>query len=36
MLYGFDGTWNQDKPGTEHDTNVLWFSNAYTKEPTYY
>ena len=30
-LYAFDGTWNQDKAGTERDTNVLWFANAYTE-----
>ena len=34
-LYAFDGTWNQDKPGTERDTNVLWFANAYAGN-TYY
>jgi uncharacterized protein (DUF2235 family) len=28
-LYAFDGTWNSDKPGSEHDTNVLWFKTAY-------
>ena len=28
-LYAFDGTWNSDKPGAEHDTNVLWFSQSY-------
>jgi len=28
-LYAFDGTWNKDKPGTESDTNVLEFANAY-------
>ena len=35
MLYAFDGTWNKDKPGTEHDTNVAWFAQAYT-EPSFY
>jgi uncharacterized protein (DUF2235 family) len=30
-LYAFDGTWNSDKPGSEHDTNVTWFRDAYTK-----
>ena len=29
-LYAFDGTWNSDKPGAQHDTNVLWFRRAYT------
>jgi hypothetical protein len=29
-LYAFDGTWNLDKTGTEHDTNVIWFHEAYT------
>jgi uncharacterized protein (DUF2235 family) len=28
-LYAFDGTWNRDKDGSEHDTNVLWFRRAY-------
>lgn len=28
-LYAFDGTWNQDKPGTDRDTNVVWFAEAY-------
>jgi uncharacterized protein (DUF2235 family) len=28
-LYAFDGTWNKDKPGTDEDTNVLKFANAY-------
>jgi len=28
-LYAFDGTWNVDQPGTEHDTNVIWFRDAY-------
>jgi uncharacterized protein (DUF2235 family) len=28
-LYAFDGTWNSDKPGSQHDTNVLWFKEAY-------
>ncbi len=36
MLYAFDGTWNKDKPGNEHDTNVLWFKNAYTGPRTAY
>jgi uncharacterized protein (DUF2235 family) len=34
-LYAFDGTWNGDKPGSQHDTNVLWFRRAYTKECFY-
>jgi len=34
-LYAFDGTWNADKPGTQHDTNVLWFRRAYTGECFY-
>ena len=34
-LYAFDGTWNRDKPGTEHDTNVLWFRKAYAKNCFY-
>lgn len=34
-LYAFDGTWNSDKPGTQHDTNVLWFRRAYTKDCFY-
>ncbi len=28
-LYAFDGTWNRDKPGTDRDTNVVWFCRAY-------
>jgi uncharacterized protein (DUF2235 family) len=35
MLFAFDGTWNKDKPGTEHDTNVGWFSQAYTGSSLY-
>ena len=34
-LYAFDGTWNEDKPGTERDTNVLWFANAYGEDSYY-
>ena len=34
-LYAFDGTWNSDKPGSQHDTNVLWFRRAYTNECFY-
>ena len=34
-LYAFDGTWNKDKPGTERDTNVLWFHNAYGENKFY-
>lgn len=36
MLYAFDGTWNQDKPGADQDTNVLWFRNAYGANTTYW
>lgn len=35
-LYAFDGTWNVDKPGTEHDTNVVWFRDAYQAAKHYY
>ena len=35
-LYAFDGTWNVDKPGTEHDTNVIWFHDAYTGPKHYF
>jgi uncharacterized protein (DUF2235 family) len=35
-LYAFDGTWNIDKPGTEHDTNVTWFHGAYGGPKHYY
>jgi uncharacterized protein (DUF2235 family) len=28
-LYAFDGTWNKDRPGTERDTNVRRFADAY-------
>src|SRR5258705_11150542 len=35
-LYAFDGTWNLDKPGTEHDTNVVWFHDAYTGPKHYF
>ena len=35
-LYAFDGTWNLDKPGTEHDTNVVWFRDAYTGPKHYF
>jgi uncharacterized protein (DUF2235 family) len=35
MLYAFDGTWNMDKPGSEHDTNVLKFKEAY-QGPAHY
>jgi uncharacterized protein (DUF2235 family) len=34
-LYAFDGTWNSDKPGSQHDTNVLWFRRAYKGECFY-
>lgn len=36
MLYAFDGTWNQDKPGSERDTNVLWFKRAYKRDTVYW
>ncbi len=35
-LYAFDGTWNKDKPGAEHDTNVVWFRNAYQGSVCYF
>lgn len=35
-LYAFDGTWNLDKPGTEHDTNVVWFHEAYMGPKHYF
>jgi pimeloyl-ACP methyl ester carboxylesterase len=35
-LYAFDGTWNLDNPGTEHDTNVTWFHEAYTGPKHYF
>ena len=35
-LYAFDGTWNLDKPGSEHDTNVIWFHDAYTGPKHYF
>src|SRR5438270_11329190 len=35
-LYAFDGTWNSDKPGTEKDTNVVWFHDAYTGPKHYW
>ena len=34
-LYAFDGTWNRDKPGTDRDTNVVWFRDAY-QAPVFY
>jgi len=34
-LYAFDGTWNSDKPGSQHDTNVLWFRRAYSADCFY-
>jgi uncharacterized protein (DUF2235 family) len=36
VLYAFDGTWNQDKEGTERDTNVLWFRDAYDGQKIYW
>ncbi len=35
-LYAFDGTWNRDHPGTEQDTNVVWFHRAYGDRKYYY
>lgn len=35
-LYAFDGTWNVDKPGSEHDTNVMWFHDTYTGPKHYF
>ena len=35
-LYAFDGTWNIDKEGTDHDTNVAWFHGAYDGPKHYY
>ena len=35
-LYAFDGTWNLDHPGAEHDTNVVWFHDAYTGPKHYF
>jgi uncharacterized protein (DUF2235 family) len=35
-LYAFDGTWNKDKPGSEEDTNVVWFRDAYQGEVHYF
>ncbi len=29
VLYAFDGTWNEDEPGTTADTNVVKFRNLY-------
>jgi uncharacterized protein (DUF2235 family) len=34
-LYAFDGTWNKDKPGTESDTNIVWFVSAYAEKKFY-
>lgn len=34
-LYAFDGTWNKDKPGSEEDTNVVWFRDAYQGNKSY-
>lgn len=35
-LYAFDGTWNIDKPGADHDTNVVWFHDAYQGPKHYF
>ena len=32
-LYAFDGTGNEDRPGTDRDSNVLHFFNAYQDPP---
>ncbi len=34
-LYAFDGTWNEDEPTPEKDTNVVKFVNAYKKGTEY-
>jgi uncharacterized protein (DUF2235 family) len=34
-LYAFDGTWNADKTGTDRDTNVRWFYDAYDRPGVY-
>ena len=36
MLYAFDGTGNKDNPGSDHDTNVVLFRNAYRGQNLYY
>ncbi|MGH9657644.1 MAG: phospholipase effector Tle1 domain-containing protein, partial [Bryobacteraceae bacterium] len=35
-LYAFDGTWNEDKPGADKDTNVVWFRDAYIGSQNYW
>ncbi|MEO8100871.1 MAG: DUF2235 domain-containing protein [Acidobacteriota bacterium] len=35
-LYAFDGTWQQDQPDLEHDTNVVWFRDAYQDGAVFY
>ena len=35
-LYAFDGTWNSDQPGSDQDTNVVWFRRAYTGSAFYW
>jgi uncharacterized protein (DUF2235 family) len=35
MLFAFDGTWNSDSAGTEKDTNVCWFAQAYGGKTLY-
>src|SRR4051794_3782346 len=35
-LYAFDGTWNEDHPATELDTNVVWFRDAYADGNVFY
>jgi uncharacterized protein (DUF2235 family) len=35
-LYAFDGTWNKDKTGSDEDTNVVWFRDAYQENKFYW
>src|SRR5881296_3629974 len=35
-LYAFDGTWNKDKAGSDEDTNVVWFRDAYQETKFYW
>ena len=35
-LYAFDGTFNEDKEGSEHDTNVVWFRDSYNDGTVHY
>lgn len=34
-LYAFDGTWNKDEEGQQHDTNVVLFRDSYLQEKFY-